>query len=413
MGRRLPSLTALVSLTLLHTHSLLSAASETVEHFVGHADWAEAEAERQCSEGETCLSGPPAPVFEVSESQRKAVSELRDALELLNNFSHPLSQHTAGGLFSVSSDESRGRACSEAKAVVVSVGGYCKQKGFGGNMWGLGEAFKYALNSGRMLVFAEAERWVYVDPRDCSSRSWGCYFEPVASCSESDLFYGVDRANQGKVPLSAEAHKSEERVVYWDNCRFRMYEKDMVKVDASLQKLFRVPEKFAVPLSGNHEQLNAGWFGTVIDYALRPKPFILQRIEEVKQRLAWNSRKRPTIGLHVRRGEKWTDCGKACERRGLATYMEKAKQWKQEWAASKTSGAEDGGFADVYVATDGDTVMAELLEVLTPCFFFFYSHFLWHTVIVHILFARRPFLNSGTFTTKSNTETTTGSSNTF
>ena len=37
-----------------------------------------------------------------------------------------------------------------------------------------------------------------------------------------DLFYGVDRANQGKVPLSAEAHKSEERVVYWDNCRFRM-----------------------------------------------------------------------------------------------------------------------------------------------------------------------------------------------
>ena len=33
----------------------------------------------------------------------------------------------------------------------------------------------------------------------------------------------------------------------------------MVKVDASLQKLFRVPEKFAVPLSGNHEQLNAGW----------------------------------------------------------------------------------------------------------------------------------------------------------
>lgn len=51
-------------------------------------------------------------------------------------------------------------------------------------MWGVGDAFKYALNTNRMVVFADKEQWVYVDPRDCRDRSWGCYFEPVASCSE-------------------------------------------------------------------------------------------------------------------------------------------------------------------------------------------------------------------------------------
>ena len=74
--------------------------------------------------------------------------------------------------------------CAAVRALVVSVGGYCKQKGFGGNMWGVGNAFKYALNTGRMVVFADEEVWTYVDPRDCKSRSWGCYFEPVSTCSE-------------------------------------------------------------------------------------------------------------------------------------------------------------------------------------------------------------------------------------
>ena len=170
---------------------LLLVAVALVAQHPCHAAPADAVETSVCTDGATAScaaeppSTPPPPVFETSGDHRRAVRELHDALELLNNFSHPLSPHTAGGLFSADTPRARKRMCAEARAVVVSVGGYCKQKGFGGNMWGLGEAFKYALNTDRMVVFADREKWVYVDPRDCASRSWGCYFEPVASCSEA------------------------------------------------------------------------------------------------------------------------------------------------------------------------------------------------------------------------------------
>eukprot|EP00961_Rhodomonas_salina_P235137 3178113-Rhodomonas_salina.2 len=75
-------------------------------------------------------SDPPAP-FEVSQEHRALVVELHRQLDVLNKFE---------GL----DEAARKEKCANTRAVVVSVGGYCKQKGFGGNMWGVGEVLKYA-----------------------------------------------------------------------------------------------------------------------------------------------------------------------------------------------------------------------------------------------------------------------------
>lgn len=218
-------------------------------------------------------------------------------------------------------------------------------------MWGVGEVLKYAYNTKRMVVFAEKEQWVYVDERDCPSQSWGCYFEPLASCLEPDL-------KSRKVALTAKSHKDDERVVHWDNCQFRQISVDMQKQDPSLSAPFLVPAAFH-GLTSNVTGMSAGWYGAAIDYGLRPKKFILDRVEEVKKRLRWHERTRPTIGLHVRRGEKWTDCGKPCERRELDLYMSAARKWMSGEERAQAGGK---GFGDVYVATDGDTVMAQLRE---------------------------------------------------
>ena len=54
---------------------------------------------------------------------------------------------------------------------------------------------------------------------------------------------------------------------------------------------------------------------------------------------------------------RWTDCGASCARRDIDAYMQQIVQWRED------SKALEGGFTDVYVATDGDTVMEELLQV--------------------------------------------------
>jgi hypothetical protein len=88
-----------------------------------------------CSGDETtCQSGgeklASVSPFEVSQEHKALVAELHRQLDTLNKIE---------GV----DEQARQKKCASSRALVVSIGGYCKQKGFGGNMWGLGEALKF------------------------------------------------------------------------------------------------------------------------------------------------------------------------------------------------------------------------------------------------------------------------------
>ena len=61
------------------------------------------------------------------------------------------------------------------------------------------------------------------------------------------------------------------------------------------------------------------------------------------------------IPLYFTAMDRWTDCGAACARREIAAYMDAVAKWRQYSGGTS--------YSDVYVATDGDTVMRELKEV--------------------------------------------------
>lgn len=75
-----------------------------------HPDATCAEDDRTCADdGDKVVAAiePPPPVFKVSQSQKVAVTKLYQRFDALQNFSSPNSDYTAGGLFTVDSDEKR------------------------------------------------------------------------------------------------------------------------------------------------------------------------------------------------------------------------------------------------------------------------------------------------------------------
>ena len=62
--------------------------------------------------------------------------------------------------------------------------------GFGAQMHVLTVALSYAQRTQRVVVMRYTDNWWYTDRKDCQSRSFSCYFQPLGACTEAEVMCG-------------------------------------------------------------------------------------------------------------------------------------------------------------------------------------------------------------------------------
>lgn len=72
--------------------------------------------------------------------------------------------------------------CANSRALVVSLE---DQLNLGSTLQYLNAALSFAAMDNRTMVLADHDRWLFVPPDNCPSRSWSCVFLPLSNCSEA------------------------------------------------------------------------------------------------------------------------------------------------------------------------------------------------------------------------------------
>eukprot|EP00741_Cyanophora_paradoxa_P008079 tig00001254_g7818.t1 len=211
-------------------------------------------------------------------------------------------------------------------------------------------AFTYAAVHGRTLVVASPDEWMWAP--GCAGKTFECYFEPVSTCSEADVW-----PSRSEVLLSSLTEG--DRVVYMNPSQY-----DWNFPDYTLNEIracrhfipyawcrywYMVPDHF-------RDRGVLWWKAQIARYLFKPLPRVLQAIQATKTAVQWELGYSPRICVHVRRGDKIKGpIAEALEVLSLETYAKKIAE-VAEWFGARS----------VFVATDDPGAIAELRPLLPP-----------------------------------------------
>eukprot|EP00736_Rhodelphis_marinus_P007880 Rmarinus@m.19300 len=187
-------------------------------------------------------------------------------------------------------------SCDKTKLLVVRMGGDkdqspCRYQGLWGKVARVGAALSFALATRRTLVMAENDTWINVDPKECPTESWGCYFQPLSRCSEPVVdYYPVDKRVLGV--------EEDIRVVHWSACMHHN-----IRHGAKLPADHNLNRFFLSGLDDTFSSRSREWVqANVMRHVVLPRKDWLVDFDRVRDDLNWTH---PVISVHYRRGDKY------------------------------------------------------------------------------------------------------------
>lgn len=218
-----------------------------------------------------------------------------------------------------------------------------RQMGLGAEWHGLTLALTYAHVTRRTVVVdPQPLRWVWGDKAKCGVATHECYFEPISGCRAK---LDGPHADIDALQVDTEYKQRYTEFDWWAAAKGVYQSERLLYMKQSVWGRGNqfVPRKYAV-----HGLM--WWRAQLLAFLLRPTPDTRAAIDAARSALKLDADE-PYIGMHVRRGAKWTETPVV----PLATYVAAARAHAQR--------AADLGLPvprRVFVATDAADVVEAL-----------------------------------------------------
>jgi len=217
------------------------------------------------------------------------------------------------------------------RALVFSYDSF-NRYGFATALHHLSLAMLYARDTNRVLVVRDPDRWIYTTGSDGSggcSHGFKCFFEDISRCTEANVVKSV----KGLRRQALNVNNEDDPVVFYTSS------------GATYNVVTRRGSRYRT----------LWWRATVMQYLLKPRPYIKESMEAFKAEQQWLSTTR-VIGIHVRHGDKKTE---GYARHQWQEYLAKAVAMREQWRAVAPRAPP---LSAVFVATDNPDVVAEAVR---------------------------------------------------